>query len=85
MAGFIDIHSLNGYDQDTRRDRRRNSRLQHARTVLNGTVVKRGPGRPKGSVNGASSASPKRRRLSAEARAKIAAAQKVRWARAKKV
>jgi hypothetical protein len=59
-------------------------RLQHARTVLNGTVVKRGPGRPKGSVNGASSASPNRRRLSAEARAKIAAAQKARWAKAKK-
>jgi hypothetical protein len=59
-------------------------RLQHARTVLNGTVVKRGPGGPKGSVNGASSASPKHRRLSAEARAKIAAAQKARWAKAKK-
>jgi hypothetical protein len=26
MAGFIDIHSFNGYDQDTRRDRRRNSK-----------------------------------------------------------
>ena len=62
-------------------------RLQHARTVLNGTVVKRAPGRPKGSINGASSASsaaPKRRRLSADARAKIAAAQKARWAKAKK-
>ena len=59
-------------------------RLQHARTVLNGTVVKRGPGRPRGFTNGASSAAPNRRRLSAEARAKIAAAQKARWAKAKK-
>jgi hypothetical protein len=60
-------------------------RLQHARSVLNGgTVVKRGPGRPKRSVSGVSSAAPKRRRLSAEARAKIAAAQKARWAKAKK-
>jgi hypothetical protein len=55
-------------------------RLQHARTLLSGdTVVKRGPGRPKGS-----SPVPKRRPLSPEARAKIAAAQRARWAKAKK-
>jgi len=55
-------------------------RLQHARTLLSGdTAVKRGPGRPK-----VSSTPPKRRRLSPEARAKIAAAQRARWAKAKK-
>jgi hypothetical protein len=59
-------------------------RLQHARTALNGTVVKRGPGRPKGSANGASSTAPKRRVMSAAGRARIAAAQKTRWAKAKK-
>lgn len=55
-------------------------RLQHARSVLSGnTVGTRGPGRPK-----VSSTASNRRRLSAEARAKIAAAQKARWAKAKK-
>jgi hypothetical protein len=55
-------------------------RLQYARTILSGgTVAKRGPGRPKGS----SSAS-KGRKLSPEGRAKIAAAQRARWAKAKK-
>jgi len=55
-------------------------RLRHARTLLGGgTLGKRGPGRPKGS-----SESPKRRQLSPEARAKIAAAQRARWAKAKK-
>jgi hypothetical protein len=55
-------------------------RLQHARALLSGdTVAKRGPGRPRGS-----SAGPKKRQLSPEARAKIAAAQRARWAKAKK-
>jgi hypothetical protein len=55
-------------------------RLQHARTILSGGIVgKRGPGRPKGS-----SPAPKRRQLSPAARAKIAAAQRARWAKAKK-
>lgn len=44
-------------------------------------VGKRGPGRPK---KIASEPSNKKRVLSAEARAKIAAAQKKRWAAAKK-
>ena len=38
-----------------------------------GSVQKRGPGRPKGSGR-------RRRKMSAEARAKISAAQKKRWA-----
>jgi hypothetical protein len=55
-------------------------RLQHARTVLSGDPVgKRGPGGPKGS-----STAPIRRQISPEGRAKIAAAQRARWAKAKK-
>lgn len=55
-------------------------RLQHARSLLSGdTVARRGPGRPKGAYT-----FPKRRQLSPEARAKIAAAQRARWAKAKK-
>jgi hypothetical protein len=45
------------------------SRLQQAKALLNGTAVKHGPGK---------------RVLSPEARARIVAAQKKRWAKAKK-
>ncbi|HWH60453.1 MAG TPA: hypothetical protein VN682_22695 [Terriglobales bacterium] len=61
------------------------ARLSQARQLLTGTSTKRGPGRPK--LNGAPVAAPKqrkRRRMSAEGRARIAAAQKARWAKAKK-
>jgi hypothetical protein len=62
------------------------AKLQQARTVLlalDSTPAKGKPGRPKGS--GAKKAAPKKRRkLSAEARAKIAAAQKKRWAAVRK-
>jgi len=55
-------------------------RLQQAKRLLSGTaILKRGPGRPRGA-----SPKPKRRVLSAAARAKIAAAQKARWAKARK-
>jgi hypothetical protein len=57
------------------------AKLQHAKTVLLGlysTPARGKPGRPKGSGK------PKRK-LSAEARAKIAAAQKKRWAASKKM
>jgi hypothetical protein len=55
-------------------------RLQDARALLAGDAAeKRSPGRPKGSAAG-----PKKRLLSPEARARIAAAQKARWAKAKK-
>lgn len=57
------------------------SRLKQARAILatmpHLNATKRSPGRPKGS---SSSAAPKKRVLSDEARAKIAAAQKKRWA-----
>jgi hypothetical protein len=55
-------------------------RLQRARALLSGdAILGRGPGRPK-SLSGGS----KKRQLSPEARAKIAAAQRARWAKAKK-
>jgi hypothetical protein len=57
------------------------ARLQQAKDLLNGTTTKRGPGRP---AAGATAAAPMKRVLSAEARARIAAAQKARWAKARK-
>jgi hypothetical protein len=60
------------------------SRLQQARTLLSGTdtTVKRKPVRPAGtSLHRKAKAV---RTMSAEARAKIAAAQKARWAKTKK-
>jgi len=64
-------------------------RLQQARTILasainvNGIVlIKRGPGRPK---SGASVVAPKKRTgMSPEARERIAAAQKTRWAKVRR-
>jgi hypothetical protein len=55
------------------------SRLQQAKALLIGTTIKRGPGKP-----AASSLSPKKRQLSPEARARIVAAQKARWAKVRK-
>ncbi len=72
------------------------SRLQEVKALLNGTdtSIKRKPGRPSGAVSLAktkksllvkSVAKPTAGRiLSVEARAKIAAAQKVRWAKVRK-
>ena len=63
------------------------AQLVQVRALLTeaGTGTKRGRGRPKGATDAVSAAKPrKRRRLSAEARAKIAAAQKARWAKQKK-
>jgi hypothetical protein len=55
-------------------------RLQQAKSLLIGATAKRGPGKPaKTSI-----AAPKKRQMSPEGRAKIAAAQKARWAKAKK-
>ncbi len=59
------------------------ARLQQVKGILSGTTTKAERGRPKK----ASAATPvvaKKRTLSAEARAKIAAAQKARWAKVKK-
>ena len=70
------------------------SRLQQARAILNGggnsaDIARRGPGRPKGVLadsvtSSASSESGPRRTMSAEGKAKIAAAQRARWAKQKK-
>jgi hypothetical protein len=57
------------------------SRLQQAKALLSGPTTKRAPGRPALAV---ASATPKKRHMSAEGRAKIAAAQKARWAKARK-
>jgi hypothetical protein len=58
------------------------ARLERARALLNGhtSAVKRG--RPTGSS--ATTLTRSRRKMSPEARARIAAAQKARWAKAKK-
>ena len=66
------------------------SKLQQARELLAGTTVKsgKGPGRPKGSKNAqisvASTASPRKRKLSPEGRKRIADAMKRRWAERRK-
>ena len=59
-------------------------RLQQAKQLLSGQTAKRGPGRPaKSTTSGAAPATGtrKRRVLSQEARKRIAAAQKKRWAK----
>jgi len=56
------------------------ARLHQARAILNGAEVKRGPGRPKDVAPTAK----KKRNLSPEGRARIAAAVKARWAKQKK-
>jgi hypothetical protein len=68
------------------------SKLQQARAIFSDytdpiapTVVKRGPGRPKKTPEAAKPAKKAAKRvMSEEARSKIAAAQKKRWAAAKK-
>jgi hypothetical protein len=59
------------------------ARLQQVRALLTGEPTKRKPGRP--STRAAKVALPaKKRTMSAEGRARIAAAQRARWAKAKK-
>ena len=60
-------------------------RLEQAKRLLAGTTTKREPGRPR--VNVTSAPAPKkkaRRKMSAAGRARIAAAQKARWAKLRK-
>jgi hypothetical protein len=64
-------------------------KLQQARALLAGTTTsaaRTGRGRPKGSKNTASvaSATPRKRKLSAEGRKRIADAMKKRWAERRK-
>jgi hypothetical protein len=65
--------------------------LQQARALLAGSSVpatRTGPGRPKGSKNGAVTVAPvattRKRKLSPEGRKRIAEAMKKRWAERKK-
>ena len=62
------------------------SRLLQAKVILSSTATNRGPGRPK-ATNAVSKPIPAKlakRVMGAEGRAKIAAAQKARWAKVKK-
>jgi hypothetical protein len=58
-------------------------RLERARALLNGHTAPVKRGRPIGS-NATTATTPPRRKISAEGRARIATAQKARWANAKK-
>jgi hypothetical protein len=58
--------------------------LQQARAALAGTAAKKKPGRPKSTAAPVLKTKKKRRTLSAEARAKIADAQRKRWAAVRK-
>lgn len=60
------------------------STLRQVRALLAGSVARRGQGRPATSFEFGRNRPRKKRVLSAEARAKIAAAQKKRWAKQKK-
>ncbi len=63
------------------------AKLEEAKTVLLGldsSPTKGKRGRPKGSGTKKAAAPKKRRKMSPEGRAKIAAAQRKRWAAAKK-
>jgi hypothetical protein len=57
------------------------ARLEQAKSLLTGSTTKPTPGRKPAS---AAPASAKKRTMSAAGRARIAAAQKARWAKAKK-
>jgi hypothetical protein len=62
------------------------SRIEQAIAALAGfgsQPSRRGPGRPAGSKSATAASKPKRRTMSASARAKISAAQKARWAKQK--
>ena len=80
MEGFVDTESIiQEIDSEI-------SRLQQAKAILSGTVVKRSAGRPKRakSVIKTVAAEPTKRVMSAEGKARIAAAQKLRWAKSKR-
>jgi hypothetical protein len=60
------------------------ARLQQIRALIAGTApIKRGPGRPR-KASTATVPTKKKRRLTPEGRARIAAAVKARWAKQKK-
>ena len=61
-------------------------RLEQVKAILSGTAAKRSPGRPKRaqSVIKPVATEPIKRAMSAEGKARIAAAQKLRWAKSKR-
>jgi hypothetical protein len=59
------------------------ARLQQVKALLSGFSDQRGPSKRRAALATFSSA-PKKRQMSAEGRARIAAAQKARWAKTKK-
>jgi hypothetical protein len=59
------------------------ARLEQARNLLNGHTAPPKRGRPASSKATATPKPAKRRKMSAEGRARIAAAQRARWAKAK--
>jgi hypothetical protein len=62
------------------------SSLVQVKAILSGTTIKRSPGRPKQPQALAKTVAvePTKRGMSAEGRAKVAAAQKLRWAKSRK-
>jgi hypothetical protein len=62
------------------------SRLEQAKAILSGTTIRRSPGRPKRTQAVAKTVAvePTKREMSAEGRAKVAAAQRARWAKSRK-
>ncbi|MDR3736852.1 MAG: hypothetical protein P4L10_15125 [Acidobacteriaceae bacterium] len=58
------------------------ARLTQAKQALLGIPTSKGPGRPRNAAAPAA-AKPKKRKMSAAGRARIAAAQKARWAKVK--
>ncbi len=62
------------------------SKLQEAKALLTGAVKKNGPGRPKKNAGSSIPANvkPAKRTMSAEGKAKIAAAQQARWAKVRR-
>jgi hypothetical protein len=62
------------------------SNLEAAKALLTGAATKNGPGRPKKSASVSIPAEPKsaKRTMSAEGKAKIAAAQQARWAKVRR-
>jgi hypothetical protein len=62
------------------------SRLEQAKAILSGTTIKISPGRPKQAQSFIKTvaAEPTKRVMSAEGSAKVAAAQKLRWAKSRR-
>jgi hypothetical protein len=62
------------------------TRLQQAKALLTGVATKKSPGRPKAAkaVTMTTATKPVKRIISTEAKARMAAAQKKRWAKVKR-